>query len=134
MGIFDSVTKRKKSMAVDSSKKVVKKEKETAKIDKVEETANFVSSVILFAPVVSEKAVSSEAKGIYTFRVAQKATKVDISKEIKKLYGVSPVSVRIINVEGKIVNFGRTSGRRVSWKKAIVSLPKGKQISIHSGV
>jgi large subunit ribosomal protein L23 len=37
-------------------------------------------------------------------------------------------------VRGKAVRFGRMSGRRSDWKKAIVTLPKGKTIDIYEGV
>jgi large subunit ribosomal protein L23 len=45
-----------------------------------------------------------------------------------------PSDVRIMNVEGKRVRTGRNLGKRRDWKKAIVTLPKGKTIHIHEGV
>ncbi|HBB38355.1 MAG: 50S ribosomal protein L23 [Candidatus Magasanikbacteria bacterium GW2011_GWD2_43_18] len=94
----------------------------------------FVHKRILLGAHVSEKAASVESTGRYTFRVAINATKNDISTEIKTHYGIAPLSVRVINVEGKNVRFGRTLGKRKDWKKAIVTLPEGKHIDIHSGV
>lgn len=131
MSILDSVTKKKKAVVADdavvvASPKTKKGETKTAVVE--------VASHVLIAPVISEKAVMAEATGIYTFRVADDATKVMVAHEVKRVYGVLPVSIRMINVEGKIKRFGRSSGRRKSWKKAIVSLPKGASIAIHSGV
>lgn len=89
---------------------------------------------VLLRPVVSEKAVFLETGGTYTFAVKPGANKTLVKQAVKEAYGVMPVSVRVINVEGKDVRFGRSSGKRSDWKKAIVTLPKGKMISIHEGV
>lgn len=129
MGILDSV--KKKKTATVKEKEVVSS---TKKADASKKEAPMIASHVLIAPVISEKAVAGEASGVYTFRVLQSATKVMVAHEIKRVYGVLPTSVRVVNVEGKIKRFGRSSGRRASWKKAIVSLPKGTSIAIHSGV
>lgn len=89
---------------------------------------------ILIRPIVSEKTTMQEMQQVYTFEVARHATKVDVQRAIQAVYGVKPVAVRTVNVEGKRVRFGRTLGRRADWKKACVTLPKGKTISIHEGV
>ncbi|PIR76094.1 MAG: 50S ribosomal protein L23 [Candidatus Magasanikbacteria bacterium CG10_big_fil_rev_8_21_14_0_10_42_10] len=89
---------------------------------------------ILLGAHVSEKAASVEATGTFTFRVTLNATKGDVKQAIRKHYGVLPVSVRMINVEGKNVRFGQYFGKRKDWKKAIVTLPKGTHIDIHSGI
>jgi len=99
-----------------------------------ETTATPTHKRILLGAHVSEKAASVESAGTYTFKVAINATKGDIAETIKAHYGVAPVSVRVINVEGKNVRFGRTMGKRKDWKKAIVKLPEGKHIDIHSGI
>jgi large subunit ribosomal protein L23 len=130
MSILDSVTKKKKAVVADDA--VVVSSPKTKK-GETKATAD-VASHVLIAPVISEKAVMAEVSGIYTFRVMLSATKVMVAHEMKRVYGVTPVSVRMVNVEGKIKRFGRSSGRRASWKKAIISLPKGTSIAIHSGV
>lgn len=131
MSILDSVTKKKKTTAVEDAA-VVSSSK--AKKSESKEVVTDVASHVLIAPVISEKAVMAETDGIYTFRVALNATKVMVAHEMKRVYGVTPTSVRMVNVEGKIKRFGRSSGRRASWKKAVISLPKGTSIAIHSGV
>jgi ribosomal protein L23 len=40
----------------------------------------------------------------------------------------------MVNVEGKATRRGATTGRRGDYKKALVTLPKGKTIAIHEGV
>ena len=93
-----------------------------------------LSKDVLVRPYVSEKAVMSEAKGVYTFVVTKDATKIDVKKAVKAQYGVLPKTVRMMNMDGKKVRFGRFYGRRSDWKKAVVTVPKGQSISIHEGV
>lgn len=78
--------------------------------------------------------MQAEMLGQYTFYVATTATKIDVKRAIAEVYGVVPVRVHMLNTDGKTVRFGRFTGRRAHTKKAIVTLPKGKTISIHEGV
>lgn len=89
---------------------------------------------ILERALVSEKSAIGEAKGTYAFIVKPKSTKLEIKKAIEIVYGVKPVSVRVINVMGKKTRFGKYSGQRKNFKKAIVTLAKGSTISVHEGV
>ena len=89
---------------------------------------------VIVRALVSEKAAQAETKGKYTFVVAKDATKTQIKAAVEQVYGVRPTVVRTIHTEGKEVRFGRTIGRRKDWKKAIVTLPAGQTISIHTGV
>jgi large subunit ribosomal protein L23 len=89
---------------------------------------------IILKPHVTEKAATGEVNGAYVFVVNKYATKVDVKNAIKQIYGVMPVNVRIVNTDGKKIRFGYSHGMRSSWKKAIVTLPKGKAIDIHAGV
>jgi len=89
---------------------------------------------LLLGAHVSEKAAGVESKGRYTFKVALNATKIEIKQEIKAHYGVLPTDVRVMNIEGKRKRFGKSQGKRSDWKKAIVTLPEGKSIDIHSGI
>ena len=89
---------------------------------------------VLVRPLVSEKSAHAETRSVYTFVVAKDATKTQIKAAVEQVYGVRPTQVRTIHTEGKEVRFGRTIGRRKDWKKAIVTLPAGQTISIHTGV
>jgi large subunit ribosomal protein L23 len=91
-------------------------------------------TTVLIRPILSEKALNAEANGTYTFEVAREATKIQVKQAITSLYGVTPKKVRMMNIEGKKTLFRRVRGSRSAYKKAIVTLPKGKTISIHEGV
>lgn len=89
---------------------------------------------ILVRPLVTEKAAIAESHNKYSFVVARSATKDEVKRAILEAYGVMPSMVRVINVDGRRVRFGAGYGRRSDYKKAIITLPKGKTISIHEGV
>lgn len=91
-------------------------------------------SGIIVRPLVTEKAAIIAHAGQYSFLVAPHANRVAIRSAIKAMYGVLPESVNIQRVRGKFVRFGRATGQRSDWKKAIVTLPKGKTIDVYEGV
>jgi len=84
---------------------------------------------ILYAPIITEKAMSGVAKGCYTFKVAQEANKATVAQAISEMYKVKVERVRIIKVpaEKKLVK-GRYPATIKGWKKAIVTLKKGHKI------
>ncbi len=89
---------------------------------------------ILIKPLVTEKATDLANFNKYCFEVAKNANKIEIQKAIKNLYGVEPLDVNIINMRGKRVRYGRVSGKKKNWKKAIVTLKQGDKIAIYEGV
>ncbi|MFH0857139.1 MAG: 50S ribosomal protein L23 [Candidatus Magasanikbacteria bacterium] len=89
---------------------------------------------ILEHTLVSEKTNRYEADGKYTFLVSSEANKVEVKKAIKALYGITPKSVNMINVEGKKKRFGRALGKRKDYKKAIVTVNKGDKLNVHVGL
>lgn len=88
----------------------------------------------LVKPLISEKASVLGGENKYVFAVARDTNKVEIAKAIEEVYGVKPLKVNIIKVLGKKVRYGRMSGRRKNWKKAVITLPKGESIKVYEGV
>ncbi|MDD2758265.1 MAG: 50S ribosomal protein L23 [Patescibacteria group bacterium] len=93
-----------------------------------------LTSRIIIKPLVTEKAAVAESLNKYSFYVADNASKTQIKMAVEELYGVAPTAVNVLNTEGKATRFGRFAGRRSGYKKALVTLPPGKTISIHEGV
>lgn len=89
---------------------------------------------VLSKPLVTEKGTYLGVQDKYIFEVATRTNKIEIKKAIKALYGVSPVSVNIINLSGKNVRYGRSRGRTKDKKKAIITLSKGQSLEIYEGV
>ena len=77
---------------------------------------------IIIAPIITEEASMRMAEGKYTFRVAKKATKVDIKNAVEKLFEVKVLSVNTMNVNGKEKRVGVHVGKTSDWKKAIVTI------------
>jgi len=89
---------------------------------------------ILVKPLVTEKVTVIGALNQYGFEVDVKANKIEIAKAIEEVYGVKPQKVNIIAVQGKKLRYGKIQGRRKNTKKAYVTLPEGKAISVYEGV
>jgi len=92
------------------------------------------TSFVIVKPLISEKAAILAGENQYVFVVRKSANRLEVRSAIQKMYGVSPTSINISNVRGKIVKRGRTTGKRSNWKKAIVTLPKGQTINVYEGV
>lgn len=146
MGIIDSIKKR--TPKTDASKKAAVEVSEEAKPKKVTKTKKTTTSTaasgkvtlhgtahrILLAPIVSEKSTMKEVMHTYTFLVDKNANKIEIRKAIEEVYGVKPLKIRTILVQGKETHFGRRIGRRSDYKKAIVTTRKEERLAIHEGV
>ena len=139
MGILEKLKINKK---VKAEVKSDVKSEETKK-DKIEnKTAVTVKKTkgsklyhrILLHPLVTEKSAFQEGKNKYSFIVEVSSNKGEIRRSIEEAYGVKPLSVITMNVEGKKKRYGRFNGCRNAYKKAVVTMPKGKTINIHEGV
>lgn len=145
MGLLDKWTKKKKEAQLKETtdtKKTPVVEEKGKKVVKEEVPLEVKAPVapkslafrVLIRPLVTEKATVAESENKYTFLVAKSAGKKSVAEAVEKVYGVKPTAVRIINAQGKTVRFGHSYGRRGDFKKAIVSLPKGKTLTLHEGV
>jgi len=89
---------------------------------------------VLVKPLITEKAANMGAEDKYVFEVNVDSNKIEVTNAIEEVYGIRPVSVNMIKMEGKKKRQGRKIGKRKDWKKAMVTLPKGKTIDIYEGV
>ena len=80
---------------------------------------------ILQKPLVTEKTANMQlGKPVYAFHVSPDATKIDIKKAIKELYGVDVSAVRVLNTREKF-KYGRKKGmqiRKRQDRKAYITL------------
>ena len=85
---------------------------------------------ILLGPHTSEKASArSDKNNQVVFKVRRDATKQEIRRAVQTLFEVEVDKVMVVRVPGKIRKYGRTIGRRSSWKKAYVRLAPGHDIN-----
>jgi len=123
------VDKKVKKEKSEKAKKSAKQEKEEhGKHDHGQAYKNLVR------PIITEKVSFLGMYNQYVFEVDPKSNKVEIKKAIEKLYGVKPIKINIINMQGKNVRYGRKMGKLKSWKKAIVTLKSEDKIDVYEGV
>lgn len=93
---------------------------------------------VLKRPLVTEKVSGLNEKGQYGFVVDVKANKVEIRKEVEKMYGVTVESVNTMKYQGKAKSRFTKSrvveGRTPSYKKAIITVAEGDVIDFYSGI
>lgn len=77
---------------------------------------------------VTEKSLLLAEKGMYTFEVDKYVNKPIIEAEIKRLFNVTPIGVRILVIKGKVKTRGKFSGKRSDVRKAIVKIKDGQKI------
>jgi len=92
-------------------------------------------SDVLIRPVISEKVnLQMERSGRYTFVVGKSANKLEIKKAVEEFYGVKVAGVNTAVVPAKsktrFTKAGLLSGRKPSYKKAIVTLAEGENIDL----
>lgn len=121
-------------MAIFGDKKKEKKEKgaKTARVHhaQAKKLSDGVAHEIIRAPWFSEKALIITEKGVYTFMVPKRATKMEIAGAIKEVYKVEPRKIRIVNLPGKkkAMRTRRGVGVRAARHKAYVYLNDGDTI------
>ncbi len=94
-------------------------------------------SKVLVRPRITEKVNSQmETQGRYTFVVDKQANKIEIKKAVEDFFNVSVSNVNTIVVPAKaksrFTKAGVVSGRKPSYKKAIVTLKEGESIDLFS--
>jgi large subunit ribosomal protein L23 len=93
---------------------------------------------IIKRPILTEKSQELQKNGQYVFEVASKTNKVEIAKQIKKMYGVEVTSVNTLRQFGKkksrSTRTSISSGVTSTFKKAIVTIAKGEVIDFYDGI
>jgi large subunit ribosomal protein L23 len=88
----------------------------------------------ILAPLITEKATLLSEQNKVVFRVASKATKVEIAAAVEELFKVKVIKVNTLVQKGKTKRFRGRMGRRSDVKKAIVTLQEGQSIDITTGL
>ena len=97
-------------------------------------TINVKNYDVLLSPIVTEKASLISENNQVAFKVALKASKIDIKNAIESIFKVKVKAVNTIVTKGKIKVFKGKKGRRSDYKKAIVTLAEGNSIDLSGGV
>tara|TARA_B100000945_G_C20311278_1_gene562931 strand:- start:371 stop:667 length:297 start_codon:yes stop_codon:yes gene_type:complete len=88
----------------------------------------------ILSPVVTEKSTNLSSLNKVTFKVPLSANKKNLKKNIEKIFKVNVIKINIINKKSRLK---LTRGRKVKvagYKKAIVTLKKGQNIDLTTGI
>ena len=88
----------------------------------------------ILSPIVTEKSTTLSDQNKIVFKVPDNANKKNLKKNIEKIFKVNVTKINIINKKShnKI-----TRGRKVKvsgYKKAIITLQKGQNIDLTTGI
>ncbi len=90
---------------------------------------------IILSPIITEKATTLAEQGKVIFKVKASAAKETIAQAVEQIFKVKVEKVNITVVHGKTKrNRQGIRGTRSDYKKAIVTLEKGKKIDLAAGV
>ena len=90
---------------------------------------------VLIRPIITEKStLLQEEDDRYVFEVARNATKHQIKWAVEEAFDVRVIKVNTMNVRGKRKRYGPRFTSQKSWKKALVTLAAGDNITIFEGV
>ena len=88
----------------------------------------------IISPMLTEKSTNLSEQNKIVFKVPFKANKKNLKKNIEKIFKVTVTKINIINKKNRVKN---TRGRKVKisgYKKAIVTLKKGQNIDLTTGI
>ena len=88
----------------------------------------------ILSPLVTEKSTNLSEQNKITFKVHKNANKKNLKKNLEKIFKVIITKVNIINKKSRIKV---TRGKKVKvkgFKKAIITLKKGQNIDLATGI
>ena len=88
----------------------------------------------IISPVVTEKSTNLSEQNKIIFKVPSKANKKNLKINIEKIFKVDVTKINIIN---KKTRFKLTRGKKTKikgYKKAIITLKKGQNIDLTTGI
>ena len=88
----------------------------------------------IISPIVTEKSTNISEQNKIIFKVPRKANKKNLKKSIEKIFKVNVMKVNIINKKNRVK---LTRGKKIKikgYKKAIITLKKGQNIDLTTGI
>ena len=88
----------------------------------------------IISPLVTEKSTNLSEQNKIIFKVHPRANKINLKKNIEKIFKVNVTKINIINKQNRTKI---TRGKKVKitgFKKAIITLKKGQSIDLTTGI
>jgi large subunit ribosomal protein L23 len=94
---------------------------------------NYLYDKIL-SPIVTEKSTNLSEQNKIVFKVPNKANKKNLKKNIEKIFKVNVIKINIINKQSRKKIIRGKKIRVKGYKKAIITLKKGQNIDLTTGI
>ena len=88
----------------------------------------------IISPHITEKSTNLSEQNKIIFKVPKKANKINLKKNIEKIFKVSVTKINIINKRTRVKTTNRGSKKVLGYKKAIITIKKGQNIDLTSGI
>ena len=88
----------------------------------------------IISPIVTEKSTNISDQNKIVFKVPAKANKKTIKVSVEKIFKVNVTKINVINKKNRVK---QTRGKKVKvqgYKKAIITLKKGQNIDLTTGI
>ena len=88
----------------------------------------------ILSPMITEKSTNLSEQNKVVFKVPKKANKVNLKKNIEKIFKVNVTKINIINKKSRKKITKGKKVRVAGYKKAIITLKKGQSIDLTTGI
>ena len=88
----------------------------------------------IISPNITEKSTSLSEFNKVVFKVNKGASKDSIKRSIEKIFKVNVIKINTINLKGKTKLVRNKRAYKPGYKKAIITLKKGPNIDLATGI
>ena len=88
----------------------------------------------ILSPFVTEKSTNLSDQNKIIFKVPNKANKINLKKNIEKIFKVNVTKINIINKQSRKKIVRGKKVKVMGYKKAIITLKKGQNIDLTTGI
>tara|TARA_Y100000782_G_scaffold61728_1_gene67672 strand:+ start:545 stop:838 length:294 start_codon:yes stop_codon:yes gene_type:complete len=88
----------------------------------------------ILSPLVTEKSTNLSDQNKIIFKVPNKTNKINLKKNIEKIFKVNVTKINIINKQTRKKIVRGKKVKVMGYKKAIITLKKGQNIDLTTGI
>ena len=88
----------------------------------------------ILSPIITEKSTNLSEQNKVTFKVPIKANKINLKKNVEKIFKVNVTKINIINKQSRKKMVRGKKVKVKGYKKAIITLKKGQSIDLTTGI
>ena len=88
----------------------------------------------IYSPIVTEKSTILSEQNKIVFKVPSRANKINLKKNIEKIFKVNVTKINIINKQTRKKIVRGKKVKVMGYKKAIITLKKGQNIDLTTGI